>query len=176
MYNPQVPMNAQQMGQPMPQGGNMPVNPGQMAPGAMPPGGMMPPAMGAPAMGAPAMGAPGAAGAPMQPIDPEVMQQILQLQAQQGRRSRVDRQMALADQLRADANTQLSGRRTGIANVGAAALNGYAAKKQMDEANAAGGKLDDERVAASGKFMDLIRGLRGGGGGAGGPGMGFGGL
>lgn len=164
MYNPQVPMNAQQMGQPMPQGGNMPVTQGQMAPGmepgSMPPGGAMPPAMGAPA----AMGQ----------LDPAIIQQILALQAQQGRRAGVDRQMALADQLRADANSQLQGRRTGIANVGAAALNSYAARKQMEGAEAKGTKLDDERTAASGKFFDLIRGLREGGGG--GAGMGFGGL
>ncbi len=166
MYNPQVPMNAQQMGQPMPQGGNMPITQGQMAPGTMPgmmpPGGAMPPAPPAP---------PG-----QQPIDPAAIQAILAMNTQQGRRAGVDRQMALADQLRADANSQLSGKRTGIANVGAAMMNSYAAKKQMDEANATGGKLDTERVGAADKMFELIRGLRGGGGGAGGPGMGFGGL
>lgn len=167
MYNPQVPMNAQQMGQPMPQGGNMPMTQGQMAPGmepgAMPPGGVMPPGMGAPGA---AMGG--------QQLDPAVIQQILALQAQQGRRAGVDRQMALADQLRADGGDQLKGKRTGIANVGAAMLDSYAAKKQMEGAEAKGAKLDDERTAASGKFFDLIRGLRQGGGG--GAGMGFGGL
>lgn len=162
MYNPQVPMNAQQMGQPIPQGGNMPVTQGQMAPGAMPPGGAMPGAM-----------PPPQAGAPMGQLDPAIIQQILALQAQQGRRAGVDRQMALADQLRADGNSQLQGRRTGIANVGAAALNSYAARKQMEGAEAKGGKLDDERMQASSKFFDLIRGLREGGGGGGG---GFGGM
>lgn len=168
MYNAQFP-NPQQAGpgQMMPPGGAMPMNPGAMPPGGMPPGGAMPPAMGAPGGGM--------AGPMGQQIDPAVIQQILALQSQQGRRAGVDRQMALADQLRADANSQLQGRRTGIANVGAAALNGYAARKQMEGAEAKGSQLDSERQAGAGKFFDLIRGLRESGAGGGG-GMGFGGL
>lgn len=171
MYNPQVQYPPQMMGQPTPQGGNMPMTQGaMMPPGGMPPGGAMPGGPGAAPMGAQPPG--------MGQLDPAVIQQILALQAQQGRRASVDRQMALADQLRAEGNSQLTGRRTGLANVGAAALSSYAAKKQMDEAGAKGDALDTERTNAASKYFDLIRGLRGAGsgGGMGGPGMGFGGM
>jgi hypothetical protein len=102
--------------------------------------------------------APG--GAPGQ-LDPAVIQQILALQGQQGRRSQVQRQLGLADMLRAQGHSQLmETKRPGLANVGAAMLNSYVAKRQAEEANAKSDALDKERAAGAGKYFDLIRGLR----------------
>jgi hypothetical protein len=90
-----------------------------------------------------------------------MVQQILALQAQQGRRGQVQRQQQLADMMRAQGYDQLMNtKRPGIANVGAAMLNSYAAKKQMDEAAATSSKLDDERMKASKGYFGLIEGLR----------------
>lgn len=147
----------------------MPVTQGQMAPGMMPPGQPMPGAMPPPGMAGPTGG--------MGQLDPATVEAMLALQSQQGRRSSMDRQLALADQLRADAGDQLKGKRTGLANVGASVLNTYAAKKQMEDAEAKGGKLDEERMGASRKFLaDLMRQQGGGGMGGGGALGGFGGL
>ena len=157
MYNQNV-QYPQAPGQPMPQGGNMPVTAG-----VMPPAGMAPP------MGA--QSAPGGA-APGQ-LDPAVIQQILALQGQQGRRNQVQRQSSLANMLRAQGTSQLmETKRPGAMNVLAAGLSGYMANRAEEKAAARENELDAERQKAGGKYFDLIRGLRGDAGG----GMGFGGL
>lgn len=162
MYNPQV--QYQQPGMPMPQGGAMPVTQGMGAPA---PGGSMPSAAGMGGMGMPAP----QGGQGMGQLDPAMVQQILALQQQQGRRAAVQRQLGLANQLRADAGDQLQGFRgqkyytpPGVANLGASLLSSYAAKRQMDDANAKDSALDADRSKAAGSYFDLIRGLRGAGG------------
>lgn len=122
---------------------------GAMAQPAMP--GATPPPVNVP--GAPA----GPSAGQMDPQTLQALQQLIALQSQTGRRSSANKQMALADQLRADANSQLSGRRVGIANVGAAALNGYLAGQQMREAAKTNSVLDDERVKASQGLIDALR-------------------
>lgn len=126
--------------------------------GAVTPPGMMPPPGSMPAPGGAPTGLPGAsAQGQLDPATMQALQQLVALQSQGGRRNQVQRQQGLADQLRQDANRQLSGPRTGIANVGAAALNGYMAGKQMREAGAMGGVLDEERVKASQGLIDALR-------------------
>lgn len=176
MFNLQNPYGPAMGAFPMPQGGNPGITPpmGPMGPGGpMAPGMAQPMGMGGAVPGAGPMGPPVAAqgmgppaGGVVGPnqLDPAAVQQILALQAQQGRRNQVQRSVDLASQLRADASGQLQGRRVGLANVGASALGSYAAKREMDKANVTDRELDTERVDAARKYMGLIQGLRGGGG------------
>lgn len=144
--------------------GGQVADPSQIGAAAMAPGmspGMVPPAAGVP-QGPGPMGPPAAGQQPM--IDPNLMAATLAMQSQQGRRNQVGRQSALANQLRADANAQLSGPRTGVANVGAAMMNGYMAGKQMREANANEAMLDKDLAGARQNVLSSL--LRGSGGAA----------
>lgn len=147
MYNAPFP-NPQQAG-----AGMGPMGPQQapMQPAMMPPPGAMPPGA-MPAQPA----APGGPGG----MDPQTLAAIEQMIAlgNQGKRGQMQRQIGLANQLRADAGSQLRGPRTGIANVGAAALNGYMAGKQMRDAEKTGMSLDEDRMKASRGLIDALRG------------------
>jgi hypothetical protein len=149
MYNPQLPVPGM-MGQPMPQGGNMGVTP-PMAPGMAQPGGM-----GGGVVGPNGPNGPGGMGG----LDPAMIQQMLALQQQGPQQQQVQRQIALANQLRGDANSQLQGRRVGAANVGAAIGQSYLAGKQMRDADVREGNLGAQRQGALQTYFNALTGRK----------------
>src|SRR4030095_1464856 len=127
--------------------------PGMQGPG-MPPGAMPPGMPGAPM--APPMAPPGTAGAGAQGgLDPNMIKAILALQGQDSQRTSLDRQYALADQLRADAKNQtkgIQGSKVFTAPSWANALAGvgdeFVADRLTKGADITGKGLDTERQTA----------------------------
>lgn len=134
-----------------------PTQPGMMAPPMAEmaaAGGGMPP----PGAGAPGAGAPGG----MQQLDPRMVEAMLALQAQQGRRNQVNRQTNLANMIRGQSYDQLMNtKRPGVANVLAAGVGGYMANKKEAEAAERESALDQERQkAGGGYYQGLVDALR----------------
>lgn len=119
-------------------------------------------------MRAPMAGAapPAAAAAPSGQLDPALVQQILQMQ-QLGQQQRgVDRQMKLADAMRADAAGQLDrGRMVGqvyappnVANLAASVFGNYMAGKKQSDAELQQQNLGVQRQDAYRKYFDALTG------------------
>lgn len=161
-FNPQVGY------QPPPQ---QPIVPPQMqgpppVAGAGGPG--MPPGMPPPGAGPGAP--PGGPGAPPQAgaqgsLDPRMVQAILALQGQESQRSSVEKQYALADQLRADAKNQVKGVQAGRTFVGpgwgnvlASLGQTYAGERLGNQADTRGQKLDEDASDASADWVGAVTG------------------
>jgi hypothetical protein len=140
-------------GQPMQPGMRAPMQPQGMQPQGMQPQGMPPPQPGA--MPDPSGGS----------LDPALVQQILSMQQQGAKKSGIQRQLALANQLRADAGDQMQGRMVGqnyvppnLANLGASLYSNYKAKQGMDSAGAGEQALGQETADAMRAYFQSMTG------------------
>jgi hypothetical protein len=147
------PMMPPQLGGPPPVAG-MPGAPGA-PPGGPPPGTQGP--------GAPVdfQGPPGGAPAGGGGLDPHMVNAVLALQGQDSQRSSIDKQYALADQLRADAKDQTKGYKgQGWGNVAAGIAQNFAANRATKRGDEAGLALDKQTQSASREWMDALTGKK----------------
>jgi hypothetical protein len=110
---------------------------------------------------------------PMQPgmaggqLDPSLVQAILGMQQQQAQRNGMQRQLALAQQLRADASGQLQGQQAGriykapgLANLAAGVLANYKAKGLVDDVGVREQNMGVQTTDAMRQYFDAMTGRR----------------
>lgn len=99
------------------------------------------------------------------PVNPALTASVLGLQGQQSQQAQIDRQLKLADSLRADSKDQLQGQQVGrvyksagLANLAASLVDSYGAAQMGKQANAKAGALDTGRTQAMTDYFNALTG------------------